>query len=110
MRGLLDDEALSGAHEAAIVYRPERVGLPVTRGDNDKFIKTVEYQCQLWGGATAPIIPVEPDGAIHAVYRRKVGDASIDRIAGLPAYGLFRVNDVSIETTPTRQGYGSQLL
>jgi len=58
MRFLLDDELLSGAHDAATLLRPQRAVRRVDEDDAATIVKMMTYLCQVWGGHAHPIIPV----------------------------------------------------
>jgi hypothetical protein len=58
MRFLLDDELLSGVHDAATSLRPQRAVRRVDEGDGAAVMQTMTYLCQVWGGHAHPIIPV----------------------------------------------------
>ncbi|MDT3446033.1 hypothetical protein [Pseudofrankia sp. BMG5.37] len=89
MRGLLDDETLDGAHVARITYRPARIALPVSSTAN--FLQGVQDVCQLWGGATAPLVPVDADGVIRPEYARLLAGAAVDGVYGMHRHGLFNL-------------------
>lgn len=109
MKNLLDDETLEGAHEGRISYRPQRVAVPISRAEPASFAEAVRYECQIWGGATTPIIPVEPDGSIDALYRRLLPGAALDRIHGHDASGHGAEDHMRIDLRIPRSEYGSQL-
>lgn len=88
MRGLLDDERLNGSHEAHICLRPERVAIPVSAGAVDQAVAAIETECQVWGGATSPLIPLSADGLIPDDYASILPGAPIDRITDLDIFAL----------------------
>ena len=64
MRFLLDDELLSGVHDVATLFRPQRAVRHVDAGDGAAVVQMMTYLCQVWGGHAHPIIPVTgPDGS-----------------------------------------------
>src|SRR6266496_3217826 len=58
MRFLLDDELLSGVHDAATSLRPQRAVRHVGEGDGAAVTQMMAYLCQVWGGQAHPIVPV----------------------------------------------------
>lgn len=88
MRGLLDDERLNGPHEVHVSFRPERKAFPIPTGAVDQAIETIEAHCQVWGGATLPLIPLTADGTVPAEYARILPGAAIDRVIGLDPVAL----------------------
>lgn len=88
MRGLLDDDRLNGPHEVRVSFRPERVGVPICAGAVDDAIAAIEAQCQVWGGATSPLIPLAPDGDVPDAYASILRGAAVDRILGLDIFTL----------------------
>lgn len=88
MRGLLDDERLNGPHEVHVSFRPERVAIPIAAGAVDEAIATIETRCQIWGGATTPLIPLSAEGAVIREYARMLPGAAIDHVVGLDVFAL----------------------
>lgn len=88
MRGLLDNERLNGPQEVHVSFRPERVAVPIPSGAVDQAIATIEAQCQVWGGATTPLVPLTSDGVIADEYARVLPGAPIDHVLGLDLYAL----------------------
>lgn len=88
MRGLLDDDRLDGPHEVHIVFRPERVAIPIPSGAVDRGLAAIEYQCQVWGGATTPLIPLMPDGAVPNAYASVLPGSAVDHVLGLDTFAL----------------------
>jgi hypothetical protein len=58
MRFLLDDDLLSGAHDVATLFRPQRAVRRVDAGHGAAVAQMMTYLCQVWGGHAHPIIPV----------------------------------------------------
>lgn len=58
MRFLLDDELLSGVHDVATLFRPQRAVRRVDADDGAAVELVMAYLCQVWGGHAHPIIPV----------------------------------------------------
>jgi hypothetical protein len=58
VRFLLDDELLSGVHDATTLLRPQRAVRHVNEGDVSAAMRMMTYLCQVWGGQAQPIVPV----------------------------------------------------
>ena len=59
------------------------------------FRRAVQEACARWGGATEPIIPVEPDGTVAPLWLQLLGIANVDELVNIdvdPAF-VFRVRD-----------------
>ncbi|WP_186001670.1 hypothetical protein, partial [Streptomyces sp. IB201691-2A2] len=110
MRGLLDDEPLEGTKEARISYRPERIAVPLTAPlSQHKFISAVRNECQIWGGAVAPLVPVASDGTVDSTYARIISGSAIDGIEGLHPFNLIHLPDAKVATPRVPQIHGPQL-
>ncbi|WP_188281507.1 hypothetical protein [Streptomyces sp. CBMA29] len=109
MRGLLDDEKLTGAHEVQISYRPERIAVPLTPQTEDYFISVVRDQSQIWGGAVVPLIPVISDGTVEESYARILPGSAIDALQGMHPFNLFHLPEATVEKSSKRSKYGPQL-
>ena len=72
MRFLLDDELLSGVHDAVTLLRPQRAVRHVNEDDEAAVMRMMTYLCQVWGGQAHPIIPVAgrkvPDAYLRCLY------------------------------------------
>ena len=72
MRFLLDDELLSGVHDAVTSLRPQRAVRYVNEDDEAAVMRMMTYLCQVWGGQAHPIIPVSerkvPDPYLRCLY------------------------------------------
>jgi hypothetical protein len=101
--GLLDDEALTGQLPATIVFRPEREAVPILATEA-ALEQAILKECQLWGGATSPIIPIGPDGSIPRAYRRILAGSAVDGIRGLHAHWLHYLDEARI-TLPFDEQY-----
>lgn len=101
MDGLLDDEKLNGSLQATVVYRPERIAVPIARTEA-AFMEAIATECQVWGGATSPLIPVEQSGTIPPEYRRILAGSAIDGIRGLHPYALHHLDEARVEL-PVRE-------
>lgn len=95
MDGLLDDEALAGQLPATIVFRPEREAVPILRTEA-AFEQAISTECQIWGGATSPIFPIEPDGSIPRPYQRMLAGSAVDGIRGSHPYWLHYLDEARI--------------
>ena len=87
MRALLDDECLNGP-EVHVSFRPERVAIPVAAGTLNEAVAAIESECQVWGGAATPLIPVSPEGMVVDAYARILPGAAIDHVVGLDRRAL----------------------
>lgn len=56
---LLDDEPLDGAYPVHLTVRPHRTAHTVDACDGDALFDRIRILCQEWGGAGAPIIPLD---------------------------------------------------
>lgn len=102
MEGLLDRTTLDGVHEAQIAFRPARFATPFR--NYTEFIETIRYQCQLWSGANAPLIPMQPDGSISAAYRKILAGSAIDDFLGLQhPFDLFRLPEEGLSVGVDRR-------
>lgn len=109
MRGLLDDERLNGPHEVHVSFRPERVAVPITSGAVDQAVATIEAQCQVWGGATTPLIPLTSEGVVADEYAHILPGAAIDHVLGLDLYALGAGGPLTPEAPSGERGWwGSQ--
>lgn len=81
MRGLLDNELLSGPYEVSTRLRPTRYAWPVADDDVIGLMSRIEWLCQVWGGAGQPLLPVH-DGQIPVHYNRLLQTEQIDYVAG----------------------------
>ena len=109
MKGLLDDDSLNGSFASRITYRPDRRGFPIRTDSTGDFYDAVQYECQIWGGATTALVPVSADGDISALYRRIIAGSTIDHLSGLDHFGLFHLADAKVTLPPSREGWGRQL-
>lgn len=110
MRGLLDDELLEGISEVQVAYRPERIAFPLKDSiTQEELISAVRNQCQIWGGAVTPFVPLNADETVSREYARILPGSAIDGIAGLHPHNLFHLADAKV--TPIRhiEAHGPQL-
>jgi len=109
MRGLLDDERLNGPHEVHVSFRPERVAIPIASDAAGDAIATIAAQCQVWGGATTPLIPLTSEGMVADEYARILPGAAIDHVLGLDLYALGSGEPLRPEAPSGERGWwGSQ--
>jgi ribosomal protein S27E len=110
---LLDEEPLNGSHAARITVRPERTAIPVH--GVDEFVAAVTFECQLWGGANTPLLPVSASGLVSPEYVKILPGSAIEQVRGLETFGLynmFEASEVSVSTRDygdERDGFGRQL-
>ncbi|MEU1317931.1 hypothetical protein [Streptomyces tibetensis] len=110
MRGLLDDEPLHGTSEARISYRPQRIAVPLTAPlSQTEFLSAVRNQCQIWGGAVAPLVPMNSEGRVDNTYARILPGSAIDGIEGLHPFNLIHLSDAKVEPRRELQAHGPQL-
>ncbi|MGJ5826129.1 hypothetical protein [Streptomyces ossamyceticus] len=110
MRGLLDDEPLEGTSEARISYRPRRIAVPLSAPlSQNKFISTVRNQCQVWGGAVAPLVPLNTSGTVDSTYAHVLPGSAIDGIEGLHPFNLIHLSEATVEPSRQSQAHGPQL-
>lgn len=109
VRGLLDDERLNGPQEVHVSFRPERVAIPVAAGAVDEAVATIECECQVWGGAATPLIPVSPEGTVVDAYARILPGAAIDHVVGLDIFALGAGGSLRPKVQSGKRGWwGSQ--
>ncbi|ANH37445.1 hypothetical protein I601_1003 [Nocardioides dokdonensis FR1436] len=82
-RYLINDEPLEGPHGIRLRLRPIRTARPIPPDDEDYFVDSVMLQCQVWGGAATPLIPVTSEGYVHPLYAGGLRGADIDGLVGL---------------------------
>ena len=108
MRGLLDDEALDGVHEARVTVRLSRDASAI-QPDANRFMAEVERLCSLWGGAVTPIISINAEGALSHLYAKKIPGSAIDGAEGLHPHELFDLASATITRDPNREAFWEQL-
>lgn len=87
---LLDDEPLDGAYPVHLTVRPHRTAHTVDACDGDALFDRIRILCQEWGGAGAPIIPLDKARHIRADYAQILPGSAIDDVAGLRYRDLER--------------------
>lgn len=80
---VLDDDPLEGPYAVSLRLRPPRTARPVPVGDPGHMLSAMALECQLWGGAATPIIPVTQAGLADSLYSNSMRGADIDRFAGV---------------------------
>lgn len=112
MKYLLDGETLNGPHAARITIRPERVAVPVHTPD--ALEQAIKFECQLWGGANTPFVPVSESGTISRPYLSILAGSAIERVNRMDVYGLYNMDGTGVQGS-TREhgqemdGFGRQL-
>lgn len=81
MKGLLDNELLSGAHEVVVGLRPHRVIRPVS--NVDEAVGAATLLCQVWGGAGAPLFSTA-SGHVPDYLLRAALEGEVDGFIGEP--------------------------
>lgn len=113
MDQLLDEEPLDGSHAARITVRPERAAIPVH--SIDALVAAITFECQLWGGANTPLVPVSTSGLVPMEYASILPGSAIDSVRGIQAYGLYNMfgaSDVAVSIRDygdEMDGFGRQL-
>jgi hypothetical protein len=79
----LVSERLNGPHVARISARPRRIALPIDSSEPSSFRKTIERECQLWGGAANVLIPLGASGLIPDMYRDVLPGSQVDDVHGM---------------------------
>ncbi|MCX4478395.1 hypothetical protein OOK44_18415 [Streptomyces cellulosae] len=111
MRGLLDDESLDGISEVQVAYRPERIAFPLKASiTQEELISAIRNQCQIWGGAVAPLVPLNADETVSREYARILPGSAIDGIAGLHPHNLFHLADAKVTPIRDLDAHGPQLV
>jgi len=80
---VLDDELLNGAQAMRAAVRPTRWGCLVPFGNDAHAFATMELNCQLWGGAAFPLIPLDSTARVLPLYRDLLVGSAIDNVYGL---------------------------
>jgi len=83
MELFLDNERLNGPHVARISARPRRIALPLDSSELSSFRRTIELECQLWGGGSNIIIPIGSSGLMPHLYRNVLPGSQIDDVHGI---------------------------
>lgn len=109
MRGLLDDERLDGSSEVELTYRPARFAAPVLQSDMDVVMKTIAYECARWGGAQAPLIPIDQHGVVPDLYARILPGSAVDGLYGGSLAPRAKVTRPRESDLKDRHAYGVQL-
>lgn len=111
MEGVLDDEALAGPHAARVTVGPLRVAQPVLRTDWNSFVDLLAFECQIWGGANTPVVPVDSNGAITLAYRTELSGGDFHGLEGLTHGDLGTIDldeDAAISFNERRATWGRQ--
>ncbi|WP_028266980.1 hypothetical protein [Arthrobacter sp. MA-N2] len=112
MKYLLDGETLDGPHAARITVRPERTAVPVPTAD--ALERAIKFECQLWGGANTPFVPVSESGTISRPYLSILPGSAIEQVKGMDVHGLYNIVETGVQVS-TRDhgaemdGFGRQL-
>jgi hypothetical protein len=97
MRYVLDDERLEGPQTTSVAIRPSRMARPIPARDMSHLLAAIDLNCQIWGGAAAPFLPLDTDGRIDSLYRDRILGAHVDRVDGVD---LSKLMPDSILPTP----------
>jgi hypothetical protein len=76
VKGLLDTELLSGAHELQTGLRPRCIARCVSSLDQAR--ETAAHLCQSWGGAGNPIVPINQQGTAAAYLQNQLIASEVD--------------------------------
>jgi hypothetical protein len=112
MKYLLDGETLNGPHAARITIRPERVAVPVHT--QDALEQAIKFECQLWGGANTPFVPISESGTISRPFSSILAGSAIERVNRMDVHGLYNMDGTGVQVS-TREhgeemdGFGRQL-
>ncbi|MCU1475373.1 MAG: hypothetical protein JWQ64_66 [Subtercola sp.] len=109
----LDGERLNGPHVARISARPRRIALPLKAAGPRSLEDAIELECQLWGGATNVILPVDDAGSIPEMYRAILPGSQIDDVYGVgydPEMSLSGKMDVTQNRDVSRSQLAAGLL
>lgn len=106
LAAILDNERLNGPRSAHIVLRPRRHAVSIYNSDMEAALEIISQECQAWGGANSPLVPVDATGSIDLSYARVLAGSQIDGLAGLDFFGLFHLPTVTVEVPATALGYG----
>lgn len=110
MRGLLDEERLEGPHEVQVTFRPERFAFPVRANDMPAALAVIREECQVWGGASTPLIPLAAGGTIPSEYRRVLPGSAVDFVRGVDRLDIRPGASIRPDLAPGRSAWwGRQL-
>ncbi|MFF7291122.1 zinc-ribbon domain-containing protein [Microbacterium sp. NPDC008134] len=101
MPHFLDSERLNGPHATRLSTRPRRVAVPLASGDTESFTGFVERECQLWGGASHVVVPLDSAGNISDLYRNRLRGSQIDSVHGA-AYDHTMAFDTTLDLAAQR--------
>lgn len=99
MAHFLDSERLDGPLAARISARPERLAVPLDISRH-LFKRTVELECQVWGGAANVILPLTADGVIPQDYRIILPGSQIDSVVGNGYDPHMSLKDLQVTSEP----------
>lgn len=102
MRGLLDEERLEGPQEVQITFRPERFASPVPASEIPAALVVIREECQVWGGASTPLIPLADDGTIPSEYRRVLPGSAVDFVRGVDSLDFRPDASIRADLAPGR--------
>lgn len=57
-------------------------------GAIDGALAVIEDQCQVWGGTTAPLIPLALDGTVPDTYASILPGSAVDHVRGVDVYAV----------------------
>jgi hypothetical protein len=81
MRQVLDSEHLDGPLRAIISHRPLRYAIPISPSVQS-LVHEIDFVCQVWGGASYPLLPLDASNVIPHLYSAQLVGAQVDSIMG----------------------------
>jgi hypothetical protein len=102
VRGLLDEELLEGPQEVEVTFRPERFAFPVRADDIPAALARIGEACQVWGGASTPLIPLADDETIPVEYRRMLPGSAVDFVQGVDKLDIRPGASILPDLAPVR--------
>jgi hypothetical protein len=106
---IIDNTQLEGPRSATVKLRPRRDGLPVDDTGSADLLQRIEQECQVWGGANTPLVPVAQSGTIDEAYARILPGSAIDHLTGLDAFGLYHLPGAKVTRSVSGISRGRQL-
>lgn len=83
LRYLLDGEPLEGPHAVHLRLRPRRFARVIPTANLEYLIESILLECQIWGGAATPLIPVTVEGRVDPLYASWLLGTDIDGVIGV---------------------------
>lgn len=83
IRHLLDDSRLDGEWESTTGVRPKRLGFTVADESMNELYERISQLCQIWGGASMPLIPINGANQVDGLYLPFLPSETVDTYSSL---------------------------